>query len=79
MQGKRLQNTTQALKRSGLAISIKVFEIGEVVQLNAKRKKFCKGAGIRISHIKHNMLFMTVEKMICIDAYHIVKYTKNCG
>jgi len=32
---------------------IKVLKVGKIIQLNAERKKLCKGAGETIPHIQH--------------------------
>lgn len=42
---------------SGLGKRIKVFKVGEVIQLGSERKKFCERAGKTIVHVNHNMLF----------------------
>ena len=62
---------------SGLGWSTKVFEIGEVVQLDAKRKEFCKRTGIRICHVKDDMLFMKTRMSICNNTCHLTKYTNK--
>lgn len=62
---------------SGWGMRIKVFKIGEVIQLGAERIKFRKRTGKRVPHIQHHIPVGQCFYMFNRSVAHIYKLNKD--
>lgn len=75
-RNKQVQESQAGITLLGLGKRVKVFEVGEVKKVRAKRDKLGEGPRITITHVKHQAPDRKFRLLICVNGPHFYKLTE---